>query len=66
MYFCLSSFAVARLDGWARPWTASNTARRRGAGIQGRGLPVLVSHNIDGPSGTRIHVISSFEVGGGE
>jgi len=42
-YRCETSFAVALVPRWSRPWRESTTFRRSVLGTYGRGLPVVVS-----------------------
>ena len=51
MYFDLIILMVVFLEGWERPWMISKTFLRRVGGTQGRGVPVLTSHRMAGPSG---------------
>ena len=57
-YFFLSNFVVLLLDGWDRPCTMLKTCLLNDGGTHGRGVPVLVSQMIAGPSG--ISILSSF------
>ena len=55
MYFFFMIFTVVLLDGWARPCTMSKTVLLIDGGIHGRGVSWLVSHSMEGPSGSLIN-----------
>ena len=58
IYFFLTIFVVVFLDGCDRPCIMSKTSFLSVGGTHGRGVPVLVSQMIVGPSG--ISILSSF------
>ena len=49
------------MDGWERLWMRSNASRRSSSGIQGLGVPVLVSQAIRVPSSRGTSVIDVLE-----
>ena len=69
-YFFFIIFVVVLIDGWDRPWTMSKTCFLNDGGTHGRGVPVLVSQIMAGPSGISIRSSVSDEswrgAGGGD